>query len=253
MKPIPFAPFAAAGAIALSAGCATPPPPPPPPPPPVYMTTSALGTELTANVVGTAATEDDRPMLDAFVLAVRNEMQVRGYRLDAEEPEVIVELKASERVLDRSGRNVTLEGTFSAAATMPARRNLKIAADTFAVQSEQSLGEDAARADLVRIAMPRVHRWVGTNVLPADTGMTAVNVQLVGGELDPSEDPRVVAAFVQAAIDTDGTLRVRELSRDAEARRYKFRIVHVTGKFPPGGYLSAILASHPELPLTPLR
>ena len=238
-----------AAAAAFLAGCATPPPAPPPP---VYMTSRAAFSDLTANVVGTAATEADAPMLEAFALAVRNEMQVRGYRLDAEEPDVLVDLKASEKVLDRSGRNVTLAGSFSAVATLPARRNIEIASEKFSVQSEQSLGEDAARADLVRIAMPRVHRWVGANVLPADTGMSALNVQIVGGELDPSEDPRVVAAFVQAAGDTDGTLRVRELSSDSEARLYKFRIVYATGKFPPGGYLSAVLASHPELPLTPV-
>lgn len=237
-------------AAAFLVGCATPPPPPPPPP--VYMTSQTAFSDLTANVVGTAATEDDAPMLDAFVLAVRNEMQVRGYRLDAEEPDLLVELAVSEKVLDRSVRNVTLSGSFSAVATLPARRNLVVASDKFSVQSEQCLGEDAARADLVRIAMPRVRRWVGSNVLPADTGMTAMDVRIVGGELDPSEDSRVLAAFVQAAGGTDGTLRVRELSRDAEARRYKFRIVYATGKFPPGGYLSSVLAAHPELPFTPV-
>ncbi len=239
-------------AVALLAGCASPPPPPPPPP--VYMTTSALGTELTANVVGTAETESDRAMLDAFSLAVRNELTARGYRLEADDPDVLVELKVSENVLDRSGRNVTLSGTFSLVVTTPVRRGIRIGVETFAVQSEQSLGEDAARADLVRLVLPRVRRWIGTNALPADTGLGAVVVNIVGAELDPADDARVAAAFAGAAGDAEGVLRVGEISRDPEARRYRYRVVYVNAKFPtPAGFLGAILAAHPELPLTPVN
>lgn len=216
------------------------------------MTTSALGTELTANVVGTAESEADQSMLDAFALAVRNELAARGYRLETEDPDVLVELHVSEKVLDRSGRNVTLSGTFSLMVTTPVRRGIRIGAETFAVQSEQHLGEDAARADVVRLVMPRVRRWIGTNALPADTGLGAVVVNIVGAELDPSDDVRVAAAFAQAAGNTEGVLRVGEISRNPEVRRYKYRIVYVKGKFPPPvGFLGTILAAHPELPLTP--
>ena len=239
-------------AVAFLAGCATPPPEPPPPPP-IYMTSGASSAEITANVVGTAANEGDRPMLDAFVLAVRNEMQSRGYWLDADDPDVLVELGVSSEEIDRSVKNVTLVGSFSIKATMPVRHNLTIGSETFKVQSEQSLGEEAARADLVRLAMPRAKRWIGSNAGPMDTGLAATIVHIVGGDLDPSEDSRVLADFVRAAHDTDGTLQVRELQRDADARSYKYRVVYAKGKFPPPvGFLGRVLAAHPELPLTPV-
>ena len=238
--------FPGLAAIAvIAAGCATPPPPPP-----VYMTVRSSASELSANVVGTAKTEASRPMLDAFANAVRNELQGRGYWLDVDSPETLVELTVGERVLDRSGRNVSLAGDFSIAATVPVRHNMKLGTQTFSLQSEQTLGEEAARADLVRLALPRVHQWVGDHAQPGDTGLDAQIVHIVGAELDPSEDRRALADFIQAARGTDGVLLVKETQRDHEARSYKFRIVYAKGKFPPGRFLGAFLASHPELPLT---
>jgi hypothetical protein len=192
-------------------------------------------------------------MLDAFTVAVRNELSQRGYWLDVDAPDVLVELGVGERVLDRSGRNVTLAGDFSLAATVPVRRGLSLGAETYSLQSEQSLGEEAARTDLVRLALPRAHRWIGNHVQPAETGLEVVNVIILGVEIAPSEDRAVLAGFVQAVRNTDGALAIRETARDEQARTYKFRIVYIKGKFPPGGFLWTVLAAHPELPLTLVR
>ncbi len=189
-------------------------------------------------------------MLDSFMAAVRNELQARGYWLEADAPEVLVELGVSSEEIDRSGKNVTLGGVFSLKATVPVRRGITLGAETFKVQSEQSLGEEAAQADLVRIAMPRAHRWIGGDALPADTALDAAIIHIKGAELDPSEDRRVLAGFIQAVQGTDGTLLIKEISRDDQVRSYKFRIVYVKGKFPPKRFLETVLTAHPELQLT---
>ncbi len=230
----------------LVTGCATPPPPPPP----VYMTASSTPSELSVNVVGTASTEASRPMLDAFATAVRNELQQRGYWLDVDAPEVLVELSVGERVLDRTGKNVILAGDFSLAATVPVRHNLVLGKETYSLQSEQSLGEEAARSKLVLLALPRAHRWIGDHAQPDDTGLAAVIVHVKGAELDPSEDRQVLGDFIQVVRETDGVQLIREMSRDEQTRSYKFRVVYAKGKFPPGRFLETVLAAHPELRLT---
>ena len=247
MKTLPrlAAVFAAA---AFAAGCASPPPPPPPP---VATIGGALSSSLTASVAATAETKGAEALLAPVLAAVREELARVGYRLETETPDVTVAVRVSAEILGRSGPKRELRGTFSLVADVPVRDGMKLGSGSISVENEDLLGEEAARADLLRRALPRVRRWIAENARPEDTGLLALDLRVSCVTDAPDEDAARFGAFEKAVAGTDGVESFLPTHRDDGARQRKYRAVVRRASFPPGRFLETIAAAHPELELAP--
>lgn len=239
--------FAVLAAAALVAGCASPPPPPPP----VATIGGALPSSLTASVAATAETESAEAMIAPVLAAVREELARVGYRLETETPDVTVAVRVSDEILGRNGPKREFRGTFSIAADVPVRHSMKLGSGSISVENEDLLGEEAAHADLLRRALPRVRRWVAENARPEDTGLQALDLRVSCVTDAPDEDAARFGAFEKAVAGTDGVESFLLTNRDDGARLRKYRAVVRRASFPPGRFLDAIAAAHPELELAP--
>lgn len=240
---------AAIAATALAAGCASAPPPPPPP---VATVGGTLPATLTASIVGTAGTDTAEALLSPALAAAREELARVGYRLEAESPDVSFVLRVSDEILARSGAKREFKGTFSVEAEVPVRQGMKLGAETFSVENENPTAVDAAQADLLRRALPRLRSWISGNARPEDTGLRAIDVRVSCVTDSPDEDARRFGSFEKAVAGTEGVESFRETKRDDEARERKYRVVVRHAFFPPGRFLDVIGAAHPELELGPL-
>ena len=243
-------PFTAVlAAAALAAGCSSPPPPPPPP---VAAIGGTLPAALVATVVGTADTDTAEALLAPALAAVREEVLRVGYRLETESPDVSFVVRVSDEILARSGEKREFKGTFSVEAEVPARQGLKLGTGSVSVENENPTAVDAAQADLLRRALPRLRSWIAGNARPEDTGLRAIDVRVSCVTDAPDEDASRFGSFEKAVTGTEGVESFRETMRDDAARQRKYRVVVRHAFFPPGRFLDAIGAAHPELELGPL-
>ncbi len=247
MKTLPrlAAVFAAA---AFAAGCASPPPQPPPP---VEIIVGSLPSSLTASVVATAETKTAEGLLAPALAAVREEFARIGYRIEAESPDVLIVLRVSDRILARREAKREFEGTFSVDASVPVRHDMKLASESFSVQNEDIASVEAAQANLLRRALPRLRRWIVENARPEDTGLLALDLRVSCVTDAPDEDAARFGAFEKAVAGTDGVESFLPTHRDDGARQRKYRAVVRRASFPPGRFLETIAAAHPELELAP--
>ena len=233
-------------AAAFAAGCASPPPPPP-----VSLVGGAIPSSLTASAVSTAGTKSAEAMQPAVHAAVREELARVGFRLETDAPDVTVAVAVSDQILDRRESRREFKGTFSIEATVPVRGNTKLGATSISVENEDLLGEEAAHADLLRRALPRLRRWIVENARPDDTGLQALDLRVSCVTDAPDEDATRFGAFEKAVAGTDGVESFLLSNRDDGARLRKYRAVVRRACFPPGRFLDAVAAAHPELELAP--
>lgn len=231
-------------AAALAAGCASPPPPP------VSLVGEALPSSLTASAVSTAGTKSAEAMQPAVHAAVREELARAGFRLETDAPDVTVSVAVSDQILDRRESRREFRGTFSIEATVPVRGSTKLGATSISVENEELLGEEAAQADLLRRALPRLRRWIVENAPPDDTGLQALDLRVFCVTDAPDEDSRRFGAFEKTVAGTDGVVAFLETLRDKDARLRKYRAVIRRANFPPGRFLETIANAHPELELS---
>ena len=190
-------------------------------------------------------------MLAPVLAAVREELARVGFRLETETPDVTVSVLVSDEILGRNGAKREFKGTFALAAEVPVRGGAKLGSGSFSVENETLLGEEAARADLLRRALPRLRRWVAENARPEDTGLQALDLRVSCVTVAPDEDARLFGFFETAVAGTDGVESFRETLRDNDARFRKYHAVIRRACFPPGRFLEVIAADHPELELAP--
>lgn len=238
--------FVVLASAALAAGCASPPPPAP-----VATIGGALPSSLTASVSATAETKSAEAMLAPVLAAVREELARVGYRLETETPDVTVDVRVSDKILGRNGPKREFRGTFSIAADVPVRGGMKLGSESISIENEDLLGEEAAHADLLRRALPRVRRWIAENARPEDTGLQSLDLRVSCVTDAPDEDAARFGAFEKAVAGTDGVESFLLTNRDDGARLRKYRAVVRRASFPPGRFLEAIAAAHPELELAP--
>ncbi len=175
------------------------------------------------------------PVADAVRRKVESGLAEKQFNLDAQAPDMQVNLTVSQTVFDRSGNYVILDGTADASVTRSFDRQT-VGHQTLTVRADRQLGEDVAARVLGEKLGSAAAEWVVKTAGSAVIDLAAVDVT-VRRPWRPFSGSDVAAyakLFTDRVSAIPGVKSCRVVSQENADRTLVFRVLYFRQEIPEG-------------------
>ena len=174
--------------------------------------------------------------------AVEGRLAAAGYKMNAEAPDIHVQLAIRSSEFDRAGNYIRYEGTVEVGVNRT-WDNKRLGFDTVSVRGKRGLGADEAMRNLTAELADGTATRVMNFARPEQSGLAVMDVTirrpwLVGR--DPStlwiydRDPEYTQRFIAAVKKLRGVIYCAMVAHDYNARVLTFRIAYLADAMPEG-------------------
>jgi hypothetical protein len=179
---------------------------------------------------------------DAVRKAVEGRLAAAGYKMNADAPDIRVQLAVGSSEFDRAGNYIRYQGTVEAGVHRT-WDNKRLGFDTFSVRGKRGLGADEAMGNLTAELADGTAARVMDFARPEQSGLAVMDVTikrpwLVGR--DPStlwvydRDPEYAQRFIAAVKRIRGVVYCAMVAHDYDQRALTFRLVYLADAMPEG-------------------
>jgi hypothetical protein len=179
--------------------------------------------------------------------AVEGRLAAAGYKLNADAPDILVQIAVRSSEFDRSGGYLRYEGT-SEAGVNRSWDNKRLGFDTVSVRGKRGLGADEAMRNLTSELSEGTAALVMNFARPEQSGLTAVDITVKRPWLK-THDPEYAQQFIRTVKQQPGVVYCALVPHDYDTKTLTFRIVHLADAMPEG--VLNRLVSQRELGLKP--
>lgn len=241
----------AAGALCLT-GCssvssnpATPTAPLTPPPVSGRQVPDSMAAEASAEAVrhfNFLITPSGSGPVEAVRQAVEGRLAAAGYKLNADAPDIHVQLAVRSSQFDQAGEYLRYAGTVEAGVnrTWDSKR---LGFESVSVRGKRGLGADEAMRNLTGELSDGAANLVMKFARPEQSGLAAMDVTIKRPWLvdrDPAtlwindRDPQYTQRFIAAAKKLRGVVYCALVAQDYKTRTLTFRVVYLADAMPEG-------------------
>ncbi len=211
-------------ALAAAAGCQT-------------VTTggveASLGEARLLNVA--VAATGAAPVADMVRRKVENGLAEKQFNLDAQAPDIQVNLAVAQTVFDRSGSYVILEGTVDASVTRVFDRQA-LGHRTLTLRGDRQLGEDNAARSLGEKLGSAASEWVLKTAVSGVVDLAAVDISVrrPWRPFSGSDLAAYAKLFTDRVAAIPGVKACRVVSQQNPDRTLVFRVMYFRQEIPEG-------------------
>lgn len=232
----------AAGSL-LGAGCRStsstvPPTPTTPwtPPPtsgrPVPDTMAAEASAEAVRHFNFVVTASGAGPVESVRQAVEGRLAENGYKMNAEAPDIQVQLAVRSAEFDRSGSYLRYEGTTEVGVNR-AWDNKRLGYDSVSVRGKRGLGADEAMRNLAGELASGTASRVMNYARPEQSGLAVVDVTVKRPWLK-TRDPEYAQRMIRAVKAQPGVVYCALVAHDYDTKMLTFRIVYLADAMPEG-------------------
>ena len=239
-----------AACLALGAGCllltscssvtattnpATPKTPASPPPVSGRTIPDTMAAEASAEAVrhfNFRVTATGAAPAEAVRQAVEGRLAADGYKLNADTPDILVNLAVRSAEFDRAGEYLRYEGTVEAGVnrTWDSKR---LGFESLSARGKRGLGADEALRNLTASLSESTTAFVAKAARPEQAGLAALDVTIRRSWLT-TRDPEYARRFIHAAKQQRGIVYCALVAEDDDTRVLIFRMVYLADAVPEG-------------------
>jgi hypothetical protein len=179
---------------------------------------------------------------EAIRQAVEGRLAENGYKMNADAPDIKVQLAVRSSEFDRAGSYLRYEGTVEAGVNRT-WDNKRLGFDSASARGKRGLGADEAMRQLTAELSDACANLVMKFARPEQSGLAALDVTirrpwLVGR--DPNtlwvydRDPEYAQRFIAAVKQIRGVVYCAMVAHDYDKRALTFRVVYLADALPEG-------------------
>ena len=243
--------FCGLGALSLlllgcqSAILDTPATPMTPPPVSGKLVPDTMAAEASAEAVrhfNFLVTTSGSGPTDAVRQAIEGRLAAAGYKMNADAPDIRVQVAVRSAEFDRAGNYIRYEGTVEASVNRT-WDNKRLGFDTVSVRGKRGLGADEAMRHLTADLADGIAAKVMDFARPEQSGLAVIDVtikrQWLVGQ-DPGtlrvydRDPEYAQRFIAAVKRIRGVVYCAMVAHDYDKRALTFRVVYLADAMPEG-------------------